>query len=89
MWKDSNMTRTDSLQNMCQRKHITATSRRGFLKGALAASAFTVLPREVLGGPGRVSPADKTTLACIGLGGQGQIDLFNLLQLRGAGGSCL
>jgi len=76
------MTKANPLQYFCRCKHITGTSRRGFLKGAIAASAFTVLPRAVLGGPGRVSPSEKTTLACIGLGGQGQIDLFNLLQLN-------
>lgn len=55
------------------------TSRRGFLRATLAASAFSVLPRAVLGGPGRVSPGQKTTVACIGMGGQGHIDLYNLL----------
>ena len=55
-------------------------SRRRFLKGSIATSAFTVLPHHVFGGPGRVTPSEKTTVACIGMGGQGHIDLFNLLQ---------
>ncbi|OHB78414.1 MAG: hypothetical protein A2Z25_22875 [Planctomycetes bacterium RBG_16_55_9] len=54
--------------------------RRRFLRATLGASAFVVLPRSVMGGSGRVTPGRKTTLACIGLGGQGHIDLFNLLQ---------
>ncbi len=61
-------------------KSPTAISRRRFLKGTIAASAFTVLPHHVFGGPGRVTPSEKTTVACIGMGGQGHIDLFNLLQ---------
>ena len=56
-------------------------SRRRFLGRTMgAATAFSIVPRHVLGGPAYVSPNEKTTLACIGLGGQGQIDLFNLLQ---------
>jgi len=61
-------------------KATNAISRRGFLKGAAAASTLTVLPQTVLAGRGRVTPSEKTTVACIGLGGQGHIDLFNLLQ---------
>ena len=47
----------------------TAVSRRAFLCGSV--SAFSILPRHVLGGPGQVAPGSKTTLACIGVGGQG------------------
>jgi predicted dehydrogenase len=47
----------------------TSASRRAFMGGA--AAAFTILPRRVLGGPGQVAPSAKTTLACIGVGGQG------------------
>ena len=57
-------------------------SRRGFLKETIAASMFTILPHCVLGGPGRVSPNEKTTLACIGMGGQGHVDLSNFLQFE-------
>ncbi len=74
------MTKVNSSECRGGRNYVAGTSRRMFLKGAVAASAFTVLPRHVLGGPGRVSPGQKTTLACIGMGGQGHIDLFNLLQ---------
>jgi predicted dehydrogenase len=45
-------------------------SRRSVLTG-LAASAFTIVPRHVLGGSGRVAPSDKVNIACIGTGSQG------------------
>ena len=53
-------------------------SRRAFVGGA--AAAFTVLPRHVLGGGGQVAPGSKTTLACIGTGGQGLQNLTAFLQ---------
>ena len=57
-----------------------SASRRAFLGGASAAAAFTILPRHVLGGPGVVAPSAKTTLACIGLGGQGTQNMMAFLQ---------
>ena len=56
-------------------------SRRRFLGGVAAGATFTIVPRIVLGGKRHVSPSDKTTLALIGLGGQGHVNLFNFLQL--------
>jgi predicted dehydrogenase len=56
-------------------------SRRRFLGSMGAAAAFTLVPRAVLGGEGQTAPSDKTTLACIGLGGQGHVDLYNFLQI--------
>jgi len=53
-------------------------SRRSFLAGAGA--AFSVLPRRVLGGNGRFSPGSKTTLACIGVGGQGLQNMLSFLE---------
>jgi predicted dehydrogenase len=52
-------------------------SRRAFA----AASAFTVVPRHVLGGAGYVAPSDKITLAAIGMGRQGLAVTLNLLEL--------
>jgi hypothetical protein len=47
-------------------------SRRKFLlAGGAAATAFTIVPRHVLGGPGFVAPSEKITLAYIGCGTQG------------------
>jgi len=47
-------------------------SRRAFLKSSVAAAAaFTIVPRRVLGGPGRLAPSDELTKAIIGVGGMG------------------
>lgn len=56
-------------------------SRRAFLGGVAAGALCSIVPRHVLGGNGQVVPSEKTTLACIGMGGQGHVDLFNLLPL--------
>ena len=49
----------------------TDIDRRKFLKAASAtAAAFTIVPRNVLGGPGVVAPSEKITLAHIGFGTQ-------------------
>jgi predicted dehydrogenase len=54
-------------------------TRREFLgTSALATAAFTIVPRHVLGGPGYVPPSDKLNIACIGVGGQGRSDVFNV-----------
>lgn len=53
-----------------------STSRRSFIKGmALSATAFTIVPRHVLGGPGFIPPSDKLNIAGIGAGGKGWVDL--------------
>ena len=49
--------------------HIT---RRTFLGGLAAASAFTIVPRRVLGGAGYVAPSDMILLAQVGCGTQAQ-----------------
>src|SRR3954470_15536186 len=49
----------------------SALSRRRFLAvSGTAASAFTIVPRHVLGGAGFTPPSEKITLACIGFGTQ-------------------
>jgi predicted dehydrogenase len=50
-------------------------TRRDFLSSVAAAAAFTIVPRHVLGGPGRVSPSEKLNVACIGVGGMGGSDV--------------
>jgi predicted dehydrogenase len=55
-------------------------SRRHFLQLAATAAAFTIVPRHVLGGAGQVAPNSKTTLAGIGLGGQGMQNLAALAE---------
>jgi hypothetical protein len=55
-------------------------NRREFLGSAAAASlALTVVPRNVLGGPGYVAPSDKITLGYIGCGTQGLREMVSLI----------
>ncbi len=55
-------------------------NRREFLGSAATASlAITIVPRQVLGGPGYVAPSDKLTLAYIGCGTQGMREMTGLV----------
>jgi len=47
-------------------------NRREFLGTIGAASAFTIVPRRVLGGPGYIPPSDMILLAQVGCGTQAQ-----------------
>lgn len=48
------------------------TSRREFLKStSFVATAISVVPRSVLGGPGQKPPSEKLNIAGIGVGGMG------------------
>jgi predicted dehydrogenase len=50
-------------------------SRRSFLGASAAAFAFTIAPRNALGGPGQAPPSSKLNIACVGVGGRGADDL--------------
>ncbi len=72
------------LSQSYQRKSKKSTqlrriSRRQFLAGGAATTAFTIIPRHVLGGPGYVPPSDKITLACIGFGTQAIREIGGIL----------
>ncbi len=55
-------------------------NRREFLGSAAAVSlALTVVPRNVLGGPGFIAPSDKITLGYIGCGTQGLREMTSLI----------
>src|SRR5215218_2614302 len=55
-------------------------SRRQFMvSGGAAATAFTIVPRHVLGGTGYVAPSEKITLACIGFGTQAIREIGGIL----------
>jgi predicted dehydrogenase len=57
---------------------LAPLSRRSFLKNAgLAAAAFTIIPRFVLG-KGFVAPSDTLYVAGIGVGGKGTSDLTEI-----------
>jgi predicted dehydrogenase len=47
-------------------------SRRTFIKGASAATAFTIVPSHVLGRANQTAPSDKLNIACVGIGGMGK-----------------
>jgi predicted dehydrogenase len=40
---------------------------------------WTIVPRSVLGGAGYVSPSEKLTIACVGVGGMGAVDMNQVL----------
>ena len=50
-------------------------SRRDFMGAAAAVTAFTIVPRHVLGGAGNTPPSEKLNIAAIGAGGRGADDL--------------
>jgi predicted dehydrogenase len=54
-------------------------SRRAFMGGAVSTAALTIVPRHVLGGPGRTPPSDKLNIACVGVGAQGTRVMMNFL----------
>jgi len=60
-------------------KQGTGISRRHFLASTAAVGAFTIIPRSVMGGIGKIAPSDKITLAHIGCGIQGFAELPPLL----------
>ena len=59
---------------------LEQVSRRRFLHVATIAGTLTIVPRHVLGGAGYVAPSEKTTLAGIGIGGQGSQNITSLMQ---------
>jgi len=56
-------------------------NRRTFIGSAsVTATTISIVPRHVLGGPGRVAPSDKVTVANIGCGTQGLREMPDMLQ---------
>lgn len=57
-------------------KKASKINRRAFLGTAgMAAAAFSIVPRSVLGGKGHIAPSDTVYIAGIGVGGKGTSDL--------------
>jgi len=52
-----------------------SVSRRTFLRNAGVATAFTIVPRFVIGGKGFRAPSDTLYVAGIGAGGKGESDI--------------
>jgi predicted dehydrogenase len=64
---------------------LSGTNRRKFIQQAgLAAAAFTIVPRHVLGGKGFIAPSDTLRVAGIGAGGQGGYDLSSIAKTEKA-----
>jgi predicted dehydrogenase len=56
-----------------------ANSRRNFLKKtAFAATALTILPKNVISGLGYKAPSDKLNIAGVGIGGKGHPNLVGM-----------
>ena len=72
---------TESKTPRAEAPSVTTTTRRQFLQAAaITASAFTIAPRSVLGGPAQKAPSEKLNIAGIGVGGMGG---HNLKQCAG------
>jgi predicted dehydrogenase len=61
-------------------KSVAEISRRQFLKKTSTVSAFAIIPSYTLSGFGQTTPNEKTTLACIGMGGRGNQNLRTFLR---------
>ena len=55
-------------------------TRRAFLGSTVAATAATIVPRYVLGGPNTVPPSEKVNVALVGAGGQGRTNVRALFR---------
>ncbi|QXU40248.1 Gfo/Idh/MocA family protein [Pedobacter sp. D749] len=59
-----------------EQENKNTSNRRDFIKtSAIAAAAFMIVPRHVLGGTGYLAPSDRLLVVGIGVGGKGQSDL--------------
>jgi hypothetical protein len=61
-------------------KKSNKMTRRKFVGTTAAATAFTVVPRHVLGGVGYTAPSDKLNIAYIGCGTQGIREMASLIR---------
>ncbi|MEI7732405.1 MAG: Gfo/Idh/MocA family oxidoreductase [Verrucomicrobiota bacterium] len=56
-----------------------SVTRRHFLGAATTLAAFSIVPRYVLAGSGKLAPSDKMNIGCVGVGGmQGAGDVRNV-----------
>jgi len=54
-------------------------TRRRFIGAAAGATAFTIVPRHVLGGPGNAAPSETLNIALVGVGGHGAFLINEIL----------
>lgn len=57
------------------KQQTSKISRRDFMNNTIAAAAFTIVPRHVLGGRAYAAPSDKLNIACVGISGRGGANL--------------
>jgi predicted dehydrogenase len=70
------------MQTLEDTRQLGGVTRRDFLgKSAVAGAALTLLPREALGGRGRIGANDKITIGCIGVGAQGTRVMMDYLKI--------
>ncbi len=67
---------------MANQKNSNLSRRQFVTQAAGAISAFTIIPRHILGGTGYVAPSEKLNIAIIGCGGQGRTNTRQLLQAK-------
>src|SRR5690606_41281836 len=77
------MDANDNIPKSGQNAPSKTINRREFIGGMAAASAFTILPRRVLGGVGFVPPCDRLNVAQFGCGAQGIREVSTGLAGRG------
>jgi hypothetical protein len=65
-----------------QSRHLRIT-RRKFIAAATSVTAFAMVRRHVLGGPGKTPPGETLSMAGIGAGGQGYTDLMDVSRAGG------
>src|SRR3954451_2032445 len=75
--KDAVSTNTNDASNPPDPPPVSR--RQLLLSGTAAATAFSIVPRHVLGGAGFVAPSEKITLACIGFGTQAIREIGGIL----------
>jgi len=66
------------MKNLKLHRQPTMT-RREFIGAAASVTAFTIVPRHVLGGAGKTPPSEKLNIACIGVGGKGFDNVRNVM----------
>src|SRR5438046_4299693 len=68
-------------KSMNQAQPLTLSRRKFIQATGAAATAFTIVPRHVLGGQGVVPPSEKITMAYIGCGTQGIREMLRMLTM--------
>src|SRR5262245_17696762 len=76
--RDSSLNRAPSKSKVLSAS-VPVSRRRFVAASGVAASAFAIVPRHVLGGAGFVPPSEKITLACIGFGTQAIREIGGIL----------